>query len=315
MQQKQSFVHLHLSWVYRQRKITNAVMLTMTGVATLTAVVPLVWIIVYVLLKGIRFINLGFFLHLPQPMGVPGGGVLHAIEGSCLMVALSVLLSIPPALLASFYLTTYPKTILSTALRFGTDLLSGIPSIVVGLFGYAVIVAVQKHYSALAGGIVLAIIMLPVVLRSAEEMLKLVPRELREGSLALGAPEWKTSLAVVLPACAEGVVTGVMLAVARAAGETAPLIFTALGNDSYEIGRYIRQGIEHHQPVARIVGQILGQPTDALPLTLWKYAQQPYPERVEHAWAVALVLMLFVLVLNVVARLWLARRRNGRLNK
>ena len=303
------FAGLDLERLNRRRRRTNRLILSLTGAATLLAVIPLFWITIYVLLKGGASLNPDLFIHLPQALGTEGGGVLHAIEGSVVMVFFASLFSIPPALLAAFYLLHRPDTLLANLLRFSTDLLSGIPSIVVGLFGYAVIVVVQKHYSALAGSVVLAIIMLPVVLRSAEEMLKLVPKELREGALALGAPEWRSALTVVLPAAAEGVVTGVMLAIARAAGETAPLIFTALGNDNYEIFTYIRQGVQYRQSIGEIFKAILGQPADALPLTLWKYAQQPYPERVQQAWAVALILMLFVLALNIAARLWLARRR------
>ncbi len=304
------FAQVNLPKVYRRRRLTNNFMLGLTGIALFLAIVPLIWIIVYVLIKGGHYINLDFFIHLPRPMGTQGGGVLHAIEGSFIMVIIASIFAIPPALLAAFYLVTYPNTLLSDTVRFSTDLLAGVPSIVIGLFGYAVIVVPQKHYSALAGGVVLALIMLPVVIRSAEEMLKLVPSELREGALALGAPEWKTALKVMLPAAAEGVLTGIMLSVARAAGETAPLLFTALGNDNFEIGRFIHYGIASHQSVINIIGQILSQPADALPLTLWKYAQQPYPERVKQAWAVALVLMLFVLTLNITARVWLAKRKS-----
>lgn len=306
------FAQVDMAKLERRRKRINRLMLSLTGVATLLAIIPLFWITIYVFIKGGSALDLNFFIHLPKAMGVEGGGVLHAIEGSAVMVFFASLFAIPPSLLAAFYLLQHPDTWLANTLRFSTDLLSGIPSIVIGLFGYAVIVMTQKHYSALAGSVVLAIIMLPVILRSAEEMLKLVPPELREGALGLGAPEWKSALTVVLPAAAEGVVTGVMLAIARAAGETAPLLFTALGNDNYEIFNYIRQGLQYKQSPGAILNQILSQPTDALPLTLWKYAQQPYPERVQQAWAVALVLMLFVLSLNILARLWLAKRRRQR---
>ncbi|GAB4524593.1 MAG: phosphate ABC transporter permease PstA [Anaerolineales bacterium] len=309
MERQNLFSQVNLARLDRRRKRTNRIMLGLTMLATFLAGVPLVWITLYVLIKGGQAINLALFTRLPLPMGMAGGGVLHAIEGSLVMVLLACVFAVPPALLAAFYLVTHPNTTLANLLHFCTDLLSGIPSIVIGLFGYVVIVVTQKHYSAIAGGVVLAIIMLPIVLRSAEEMLKLVPGELREGALALGAPEWKSAISVVLPAAAEGVVTGVMLAVARAAGETAPLIFTALGNENYEIGKYISQGITYRQPIGQVFSNILGQPADALPLTLWKYAQQPYPERVQQAWAVAMVLMLFVLGLNIAARGWLARRQ------
>lgn len=225
------------------------------------------------------------------------------------MVLVASIISIPIALLAAFYLLFYPHTWLGRGLKFSTDLLAGVPSIVIGLFGYALLVVPVKHYSALAGGVVLAMIMLPVVIRSAEEMLKLVPGELREGALALGAPEWKTSLSVLLVAAMDGIVTGIMLALARAIGETAPLLFTALGNEHYSVVNYVKQGIATHQSAWDILHKILAEPTDALPLTMWKYAQQPYPERVAQSWGVALVLMLLVLLLNIGARTWLARKR------
>ncbi len=303
------YTHIDLARNYRNRKITNILMLSLTGVTVVLAIIPLVWITVYVILKGGKYINLDLFTRLPAPMGMSGGGVLHAIEGTFVMVTLASLIAIPLALLAAFYLLARPSTTLAHVLRFSTDMLAGIPSIVIGLFGYAVIVVTQKHFSAFAGGIVLAIIMLPVVLRSAEEMLKLVPGEMREGALALGSPEWLAALKVVLPAAAEGIITGIMLGIARAVGETAPLLFTALGNDNYEIGRIIRDGIHYHQSLGQILGNIFGQPADALPLTLWKYAQQPYQERIQQAWAVAFVLMALALGLNIIARVWLAYRR------
>jgi phosphate transport system permease protein len=204
---------------------------------------------------------------------------------------------------------------LGVAVRFGTDVLSGVPSIVVGLFGYALIVKQQGHYSAFAGGIALAILMVPIIIRTTEEMIKLVPHSLREGSLALGAPEWKTVISVTLPAAANGIITGILLGVARASGETAPLLFTALGNENYEIGRIVNGGIAGHQSIWQIIQNIFGQPVDSLPLTLWKYAQQPYPERINQSWAVALVLMIVVLSINIAARLWVqyrSKRLQGR---
>jgi len=193
-------------------------------------------------------------------------------------------------------------------------MLSGVPSIVVGLFVYALIVVPQKHFSALAGGVALAILMLPIITRTTEEMLKLVPGTLREASLGLGAPEWKTSLSVVFPAALDGIITGFLLGIARAAGETAPLLFTALGNERFDLGRMIQSGVQSHQSIFQVIGRILNQPVDSLPLTLYKYAQQPYPERVEQSWAVALVLLILVLLVNIIARLWIelrARRLRG----
>jgi phosphate transport system permease protein len=293
----------------RRRKTTNVIMLTITGLLTLLALVPLFWIIGYVIYRGGQSINLDFFTQLPKPLGMPGGGVRHAIEGTIVITILAGLFAIPPGVLAAFYASRNPNTPLGVALRFGTDVLSGVPSIVVGLFGYAVMVKPMGNYSALAGGVALAVLMLPIIIRTTEEMLKLVPHTLREGSLALGAPEWKTSISVVFPAALNGIITGFLLAIARAAGETAPLLFTALGNDHYDVGLIINNGIQTHQSVFQIIGRIVDQPADSLPLTLWKYAQQPYPERIDQSWAVALILMIFVLLINIGARLWIESRK------
>ena len=292
----------------RQRKATNGVMLTLTGLVTALAIVPLFWIIGYVLIRGGKSINLDFFIHLPRPLGMAGGGVLSAIEGTFVVTILAAIFAIPPGVLAAFYAAHYPNTPLGVALRFSTDVMAGIPSIVVGLFAYTVIVVPMGHYSGLAGGAALAVIMLPTIIRTTEEMLKLVPATLREASLGLGAPEWKTSLNVLFPAASSGIITGFLLALARAAGETAPLLMTSLGNERFDIGQIFRAGIQGHKSIFTILWSIINQPVDSLPLALWKYAQQPYPERVEQAWAVALVLMLFVLIVNVTARLWIQNR-------
>lgn len=291
-----------------RRKSTNFIMLGLTGLLTIVALIPLFWIISYVVYRGSPALNLDFFTQLPKPMGMVGGGVLHAIEGTLIVTLLAVIIAIPPGVLAAFYAARYPNTPLGVGLRFSTDVLSGVPSIVIGLFGYALIVKPQGHYSALAGGVALAILMLPTIIRTTEEMLKLVPSSLREGSLALGAPEWKTSLSVLLPAALNGVITGVLLSIARAAGETAPLLFTTLGNERYDLGAIISSGVTNHQGFFAILSRIFDQPIDSLPLTLWKYAQQPYPERVEQSWAVALVLMILVLSTNIIARVWIEVR-------
>jgi phosphate transport system permease protein len=298
----------------RGRKTTNFVMLSLTGLATFLALIPLFWIIGYVIYKGAPSINVAFFTQLPRPVGMEGGGVLHAIQGTLIVTLLAALFAVPPGVLAAFYAARYPNTPLGVALRFSTDVLSGVPSIVIGLFAYALIVKPMGHYSGLAGGAALAMIMLPTIIRTTEEMLKLVPHTLREGSLALGAPEWKTSLSVLFPAAFSGIVTGFLLALARAMGETAPLLFTALGNERYNVSQIITSGIQGKQGVFQILERVLDQPLDSLPLTLWKYASQPYPERVAQAWGVALVLMIFVLLLNIIARVWIenrARRLRG----
>ena len=240
-----------------RRKATNMVMLGLTGLMTLLALIPLFWIIGYVILRGGKALDLNFFTHNPTPLGVSGGGVLHAIEGTLIITVLAGFFSIPPGILAAFYASRNPNTPLGVALRFSTDMLSGVPSIVVGLFVYTLIVVPQKHFSALAGGVALAILMLPIIIRTTEEMLKLVPTTLREASLGLGAPEWKTSISVLFPAALNGIVTGFLLGIAWAAGETAPLLFTALGNERFDLSRIIHGGIQSHQSIFQIIGRIL----------------------------------------------------------
>ena len=299
---------------YAGRKTANVVMLVLTGLITALALVPLFWIIGHVVYQGGQYITPAFFTELPTPPGVEGGGVWNAIQGTILLVILASLFAMPPGVLAAFYAAYHPNTPLGIVLRFSTDVLAGVPSIVIGLFLYALVVVVQGHFSGLAGGIALAIIMLPTIIRTTEEMLKLVPPSLREASLALGAPEWKTAISVVLPAAGNGLITGFLLGLARASGETAPLLFTALGNEWFDFGSLVRSGIQSGKDPLSILAQIIEQPVDSLPLTLWKYAQQPYPERIHQAWAAALVLMGFVLSINIVARLWIlfrARRMKG----
>ncbi len=295
----------------QQRRRINTFMLSITGLLTILALVPLFWIIGYVIYRGGRTINLDFFTQLPRPLGVTGGGVLHSIEGTILLTLIACLFAIPPGVLAAFYAARHPNTPLGIALRFSTDVLAGIPSIVMGLFVYTLVVLPMKHFSGLAGGMALGILMLPTIIRTTEEMLKLVPHTLREGSLGLGAAEWKTSISVLFPAALNGIITGFLLAIARAAGETAPLLFTALGNDNFNVGQIVSGGIQTHQSAWAILGRILNQPVDSLPLTLWKYAQQPYPERIDQAWGVALVLMAFVLVIEIIARLWVENRKRA----
>jgi phosphate transport system permease protein len=300
--------HLNPLSRYQRRKISNTIMLSLTGLMTFLALIPLFWIIGYVIYRGAPYLNLDFFTQLPRPMGMAGGGVLHAIQGTIILSLLACLFAIPPGVLTAFYVAQHPNTPLGTAARFGTDVLAGVPSIVVGLFGYTLIVKQQGHYSALAGGAALAILMLPTIIRTTEEMIKLVPPNLREASLALGGPEWKTALSVILPAAGNGIVTGFLLAIARASGETAPLLFTALGNERYNVIAIAQSGAANHQSIFTILDRMLGQPVDSLPLTLWKYAQQPYPERVNQAWAAALILMMLVLITNITARVWIQAR-------
>ncbi len=274
---------------FQARRTVNAIMLGLTGLATVLAIVPLIWIIVYVVREGGRFLSLDFFTKLPTPVGVPGGGVANAIAGSAILVGLACLFSIVPGILAAIYAASHPNTPLGIGLRFATDVLSGVPSVVVGMFAYALLVVPMKQFSALSGGVALAMIMLPTVIRTTEEMLKLVPNSLREASLSLGAPEWKTSLRVMLPAALEGVATGIMLGVARVAGEAAPLMLTAFGNP--------------------FMNTDIGQPMASLPQTIFVYAIAPYKDWHDKAWTTALVLLILVLGLNITARLIITWRR------
>lgn len=280
---------------FQYRRIVNTVMLGLTGLATVAAIVPLVWLLAYVIQEGGRFLSVDFFTQLPTPVGVPGGGVANAILGSAILVGLASLFAVPPGILAAIYAAARPNTPLGMTLRFCTDVLSGVPSIVVGIFAYTIIVLQQKHFSALAGGVALAVIMLPTVIRTTEEMLKLVPHSLREASLSLGAPEWKTTLQVMLPAALNGVVTGIMLGIARVAGEAAPLTLTAFGNPFFSTD--------------------INQPIAALPHTIFVYAIAPYKDWHDKAWTTALVLIVLVLGLNVTARLiilWRQRQLWGK---
>jgi phosphate transport system permease protein len=278
---------------YRRRKLANRVMLALTGLAAVLAVVPLIWIILYVAQEGGRFLSPAFFTELPTPVGIPGGGVLNAIVGSFITVGIACAIAIPISIIAAFYAFDNPNTPLGIALRFGTDVLAGVPSIVMGIFAYAVVVLPQKHFSALSGGFSLALIMTPIVMTTTVEMLKLVPRNWREGSLALGAPEWKTALQVLLPATMNGVITGIMLGIARVAGEAAPMIFTSFGNPFFSAD--------------------INQPIATLPHTIFIYAISPYKDFHDKAWTTSLVLITLVLGLNVAARVfsWWRTRKLG----
>ncbi len=279
--------------LYRRRKRVNRIMLALTGLAAVLAVVPLVWIVVYVAQEGGRFLSPSFFTELPTPVGVPGGGIANSLIGSAIVVGIACVLAIPISIVAALYAFDRPNTPLGIALRFGTDVLAGVPSIVMGIFAYTILVLPQRHFSALSGGVALAIIMTPIVLSTTVEMLRLVPRTWREGSLALGAPEWRTAVQVLLPATLNGVLTGIMLGIARVAGEAAPMIFTAFGNPFFNT--------DPNQPIA------------TLPHTIYIYAISPYKDWHDKAWTTALVLIVLVLGLNVLARAvtWWRTRKLG----
>jgi phosphate transport system permease protein len=259
--------------------------------SVLIAVLPLVFILVNLIIKGAGSLSIDFFTKMPAPAGESGGGVAHAIVGSLLMVGTACLIGIPVGIGAGIFSAEYPGSKLATVTRFVADVLNGTPSIVIGVFAWTWIVANQKHFSGFAGSVALAILMVPMVMRTTEEMIRLVPNSLREAALALGFQRWRTSLQIVLMTALPGILTGALLAVARVAGETAPLLFTALGS--------------------QYMSTRLNEPMAALPLTVYTYATGPFEEWHRYAWAAALVLIILVFLLNIGARL--ATRRMARL--
>jgi phosphate transport system permease protein len=272
----------------RARKWRNRAMTGVLGLASLCAVVPLLLVFGYVLAQGFSSIRWDFLTQLPKPVGEAGGGIANAIVGSLLLIALASLAGIPWGVATGVYLSEYGRGKTARVLRFGVDMLASVPSILIGIFAYAALVVPMRHFSALAGGLALAIIMVPVVARTTEELLRLVPTHLREAGLGLGLPRWKVTLLIVVRGSLGGIATGVMLAVARAAGETAPLLFTALNNRFFTLR--------------------VDQPIASLPVQIYTYAISPYEDWHRQAWAAALLLVGFVLVLNLLTRLVLRRR-------
>jgi phosphate transport system permease protein len=270
-----------------RRRITDHVM---TGVAVLTVVlvlVPLFAIFAYLVYRGVGSINWAFLTQTPKPVGEAGGGMANAIVGSVFILALASILGVPVGVGAGIYLAEYGRNRLGDAIRFTADVLNGVPSIVIGIVAYSIVVLTQKHFSALAGGVALAIMMIPTITRTTEEMLLLVPQALREAAYGLGIPRWRTTLSITLRTATSGVITGIMLAFARVAGETAPLLFTAFGNQFWNLRA--------------------DQPTAALPLQIFTYAISPYDEWHRQAWAGALVLI--ILIVTAVAAVRFAVRR------
>jgi phosphate transport system permease protein len=265
-----------------RRRATNLMMLGLTGVAAVLTVVPLLLIFFYLVRAGVTALNLDFFTRVPAPVGESGGGIGNGILGTVLLVSLAGLLGIPVAIGAGVFLAEAGTSRLGNLVRFTADVMNGIPSIVIGIFVWAWVVIGTGHFSALAGAVALAIMLLPMVTRTTEEMIRLVPRELREGGLALGFTRWRTTLGVVLPAARSGILTGVLVSLARIAGETAPLLFTAFGNPFWE-----------WRP---------DRPISALPLQIFQYAISPYEEWHRQAWAASLVLIGLVLTVSLSAR-------------
>ena len=273
-----------------RRRATSGLMTGVVVTLAGLAVLPLLLIFAYLVAKGAASIDLDFFLKTPVPAGETGGGVAHAIVGSAIVVGLAALIGLPIGIGAGVFLAEYGGGRLGWLVRFVADVMNGTPSIIIGIFAWAFMVKPMGFFSALAGAVALAVILVPLVARTTEEMIKLVPHSLREAALALGYPRWRTSLGVIVRTALTGIVTGALVGVARVAGETAPLLFTALGNLNFSVS--------------------LAQPIQALPLQIYVYAQGPFEEWHRLAWAAALVLMALVLILSLLAR-WATRARYG----
>ena len=268
------------------RKAKSDLMMGVTVLATVITLLPLFIILAYLAVKGASSLNLAFFTHMPAPVGEKGGGMANAIVGTLELIGLASLMGVPLGIGAGLYLAAHRGSRFATVARFGADVMMGVPSIVVGIFAYAVVVRPMGGFSTLAGAVALAVIMMPLVTRTTEEMLLLVPQELREAALALGVPDWRTTLWVVARTAAGGIATGVILAIARIAGETAPLLFTAFGN--------------------RFWSTSLTSPIASLTVQVYTYAISPFPDWQRQAWAGALVLTTIVLALELGVR-WLTR--------
>jgi phosphate transport system permease protein len=270
-----------------RRKIVSHAIVVLCAAAVLLALVPLALVLFYVVSQGISSLNWAFFTHMPTPVGEPGGGMANSIVGSLMVTGLGAILAVPVGLMAGIYASEYRGTHLANTVRFAADTLNGVPSIVIGVFAYGVAVLPFHRFSAIAGGVALGIMMLPLVTRTTEELLLLVPPSLREGALALGATRGRAVFTVVVPAALPGILTGVLLALARVAGETAPLLFTAFNN------RYFTSDIR--------------EPISTLTVQVFTYAISPYQDWHRQAWAGALVLVAIVLTCSLLARVATAR--------
>jgi len=266
----------------RRRRARSAIMIALTYLAAAAATLPLLFILWYLLEKGASAISPSFFTSIPKPVGEAGGGMSNAIVGTLVLIGIASVVGLPVGIGAGLYLAEHRGARLAAAVRFLSDVLNGLPSIVMGIFAWQLLVRPFGHFSALAGGVALGAMMIPLVTRATEEMIRLVPTSLREAALALGYPRWRTSLTVILRTALPGIVTGALVAVARVAGETAPLLFTAFGNNFWSTS--------------------LTEPIAALPLQIYTYAISPYDEWHAQAWAGAIVLIGLVLVISLAAR-------------
>jgi phosphate transport system permease protein len=274
-----------------RRRWTNTIMVVVLSVAAIVATLPLLFILGHLVREGASALSLDFFTRMPMPVGEAGGGLANAIVGTLILIGIAAAIGLPVGVGAGLYLAEYRRSPLATAVRFLSDVLNGLPSIVMGIFAWQFLVRPVGHFSAVAGGVALAAMMIPMVTRTTEEMVRLVPVALREAALALGYPRWRTSLTVVLRTATAGIVTGALVAVARIAGETAPLLFTAFGNQFWSVK--------------------LNEPIAALPLQIFNYAVSPYDEWHALAWAGSLVLIALVFIISLAARFATRSRFGG----
>jgi phosphate transport system permease protein len=275
-----------------RRRIVSHIAVALCAISVLIALVPLAFILFFVVTRGVQALNWDFFTQLPKPVGEPGGGMANAIVGTLMLSGLAAILAVPVGIVSGVYVSEYAETRLAVAVRFAADTLNGVPSIVIGVFVYGLVVLQLRQFSMLAGSVALGIMMIPIIARNTEELLRLVPPTLREGALALGATRARATFTVVLPAALPGIITGVILALARIAGETAPLLFTSFNNRFWNTN-----------PL---------QPTASLTVQIFTYASSPYEDWHRQAWAGALVLVSIVLLCSLIARF--ATRRLERMN-
>jgi len=277
----------------RRRRIISAVAEGLCAAAVILALIPLVMILFYVIKQGFSSLNWAFFTQMPKPVGEPGGGMANAIVGTLILIAIAAIFAVPIGCICGIHLSEFPESKFSSLVRFAADVLNGVPSIVIGMFAYGLVVLPVKRFSALAGGFALGVLMIPIVVRTTEELLRLVPPGLREGALALGATRSRAVFSVIVPAALPGILTGILVATARVAGETAPLLFTSFNN------RYWTTNIT--QPMASLTVQV------------YTYANSPYDDWIRQAWAGAFLLVMIILTLSILSRL--AVRRLERMNR
>lgn len=269
------------------RKLLSSLFVAACAASVLVALVPLALVLFFVVSQGIQALNLAFFTQMPRPVGEPGGGMVNAIVGTLILTGVASLMAVPIGVMSGIYLSEYPRTRFASIVRFAADTLNGVPSIVVGVFAYGIAVLPFRQFSALAGGVALGVMMIPIIARTTEELLLLVPGAMREGALALGATRARAVFSVIVPAALPGIMTGIVLALARIAGETAPLLFTSFNN--------------------RFFSTSLTQPISSITVQVYTYAISPYEDWHRQAWAGALVLVAIVFICSLLARLATSR--------